>query len=282
MTVTLAAKLSGAAANNLRFDLGNAASVIVLTNTANSWEGATTLAGSGILRIGAAGVIPDGGGTIEAASGTRLDLNGFSETIGGLSGAGTVDNMLASSTSIISVGGNNASTTFSGILQNSGASSSLALTKVGTGTLTLSNAANTFGGGTTVSAGILQVNNAGALGSGNVTLNASNSASPSGNRAQLWLNGVTVTGKTLTLNPTTNRAQLIATGVTGANMEWHGHPDRDRRGERQPGVHEQYRKRPLDCGWNRQWQPCKRSSRSPGHKRFKSAFRGGEYRLNTH
>lgn len=43
------------------------------------------------------------------------------------------------------------------------------LTKTGTGTMTLS-AANTYGGGTTVSAGTLEINNSSALGTGAVTL----------------------------------------------------------------------------------------------------------------
>ena len=53
----------------------------------------------------------------------------------------------------LSVGGNNASSTFTGSLQNGGGS--LALVKTGSGTLTL--AAATYSGGTTVDGGTLQL-----------------------------------------------------------------------------------------------------------------------------
>ena len=59
----------------------------------------------------------------------------------------------------------NANVLASGIISGAGA-----LNKSGTGTLTLSNA-NTYDGGTTVSAGTLLANNAAALGTANVTVN---------------------------------------------------------------------------------------------------------------
>ena len=68
----------------------------------------------------------------------------------------------------LSIGANNLSTTFSGVIQDSGS-----LTKVGTGTLTLSSA-NTYTGGTTVSAGGLKVSNksGSGTGTGSVQVNA--------------------------------------------------------------------------------------------------------------
>jgi autotransporter-associated beta strand protein len=83
----------------------------------------------------------------------------------------------------LTVGSLNTSTEVSGIISGDGGS----LTKVGTGTLTLSGA-NTYAGGTTISAGTIQIGNGGTSGSiiGNVTdngiftINRSNSYSFAG------------------------------------------------------------------------------------------------------
>jgi fibronectin-binding autotransporter adhesin len=62
------------------------------------------------------------------------------------------------------IGNNNASTTFSGALTNTGS-----MTKVGSGTLTLSGA-NSYTGRTTVSSGTLALSGAGSLGNGNISV----------------------------------------------------------------------------------------------------------------
>ena len=68
-------------------------STLVLSGS-NAYGGATTIS-AGTLRLGAANVIPDGTGKGNVAATGTLDLYGFSETINGLSGAGTVDNTAA-------------------------------------------------------------------------------------------------------------------------------------------------------------------------------------------
>ncbi len=182
-TVTMAAKISGAATNALRLDLGNSTSILVLSNTANSWLGTTTLTNQGTLRLGASGVIADSGGTLDMASSTtKFDLNGFSEAIGGLSGNGVIDNKLASTASVLTVGGNNESTTFSGVMSNSGSGATLALVKTGTGTLTLSGS-NAYSGTTTISAGTLQIGSGGTSGSIGSTSGVTNNATLAYNRS---------------------------------------------------------------------------------------------------
>ncbi len=85
-------------------------------------------------------------------------------TIGSLTGTGSV--LLRANT--LTIGNNNQSTTFSGVIQESGG-----VTKIGTGTLTLSGA-NTYTGATSVSAGVLKVANktGSATGTGAVNVTA--------------------------------------------------------------------------------------------------------------
>jgi autotransporter-associated beta strand protein len=114
-----------------------------------------------------------------ASGGTsRIELLGNSQltmapdrdldlTIGSLEGEGTVT--LGGHALII--GSNNLSTTFSGLIQDGEAPG--AISKIGTGTLTLSGA-NTYTGGTTISSGILLVSNLSGSGTstGAVSVNA--------------------------------------------------------------------------------------------------------------
>ncbi len=89
---------------------------------------------AGTLKAGVAGAIPVGSGkgnlTLSAAT-SRLDVNGLSVAVNGLSGIGSVTDSLASATQF-TAGSNNVSSTFNGAV-----APSLTLAKTGTGTLTL-------------------------------------------------------------------------------------------------------------------------------------------------
>jgi outer membrane autotransporter protein len=119
----------------------------------NTYTGATTVA-AGTLAAGADNTLP-GLTAVTVESPGILDLAGFNQSIGSLAGAGSVT--LGSAT--ITTGNDNTSTTFSGVMSGVGA-----LDKVGTGTFVLAGN-NSYTGGTTISAGTLQLGAGGTSGS---------------------------------------------------------------------------------------------------------------------
>jgi autotransporter-associated beta strand protein len=95
---------------------------------------------------------------VVTVNGGTLDLNGFSNQIGGLAGSGGTVLNNGGAASVFNVGiddTNTVNTEYSGIIQNG--SSNLSLTKRGAGTQTLSGV-NTYTGHTTVSGGTLAIN----------------------------------------------------------------------------------------------------------------------------
>ncbi len=115
--------------------------IVVLTNSANSFSGPTQITlspsstNAGTLRLGAGEVIPNASAVTVTAP-RRLDVAGQLETIGSLAGDGAV---LLGTGGVLTVGGDNSSTTYAGVMSGAGAAK---LVKVGSGALTLS-AANT-------------------------------------------------------------------------------------------------------------------------------------------
>ena len=88
---------------------------------------------------------------LTTASGALVDLNGDVQSIGSLSGAGTLTNSNANSAAPLTVGGDNTSQTFSGLLA-SAAPGLMSLTKIGSGVQTLSGTSS-YAGGTTINGG---------------------------------------------------------------------------------------------------------------------------------
>ncbi|MEY4386581.1 MAG: hypothetical protein RLY20_1864 [Verrucomicrobiota bacterium] len=141
--------------------VGPGTTVLTLSN---EYTGPTTIS-SGTLQLGASEVIPDGPTNGNVALDGTLDLNAFSETINGLSGTGVVDS-LAGGAPTFTVGAGDQAGNFSGAIKNS--AGSLALTKAGTNSLTLSGT-NTYSGGTTLAGGIISASSSSALGQGALT-----------------------------------------------------------------------------------------------------------------
>ena len=121
--------------------------------------------------------------TLNAANGLAFAGEIGTFNLGGLAGSGNLVLTDANSADVtVIVGGNGQSTQFSGIIGDTDRSG--ALTKIGSGMLTLSGS-DSYGGGTTISAGTLQLGN-GAL-NGSVAGNISDSGMLAFNNANARL-----------------------------------------------------------------------------------------------
>lgn len=148
---------------------------MVLNSGLNDYSG-NTIVSAGTLQVGNSRAIPNGPGKGSLLLNGALDLNGYTVAVNGLSGTGIVDNTSFNPSTIV-IGYTDASSSFSGTIQNS--AGPLSLTKVGSGTLTLSGQA-THSGSTIVSGGTLVLTGSATLSvttnifvSAGATLNAS-------------------------------------------------------------------------------------------------------------
>jgi len=134
----------------------------------NTYSGQTTLSGSGILRAGAASSF-SANSTHSIGSTARLDLGGFSNSVGLLAGTGVVEG--TSGTPLLTIAQTSGTASFGGTIQNTAGTLSVAKTGGATQIFTT---ANTYSGSTSITGGTLLANNAAgsATGSGNVTVAA--------------------------------------------------------------------------------------------------------------
>jgi autotransporter-associated beta strand protein len=148
--------------------------LLVLAGT-NNYGGSTNIV-AGELDVGNSHAIPSTS-AVTIASGAALGLGG-NQTIGSLAGGGSVFSPVAGGQVVLTTGADNTSTVFSGVISNGNALNlSVWLTKVGTGTLTLTGN-NTYTGATTVNGGVLQVD--GLTFSSSVTVNSGGTLAGSG------------------------------------------------------------------------------------------------------
>ena len=134
-SVTLSGQITGSKAIDFYGGLsGNSAThtfTLANTGTANNYSGNTSITsidfsaartgGQAILRLGASDQIPNGVGKGNVALSGTLDLNGTAQSVNGLNGSGTVDNVSGGGSSILTVGNNDVTSAFSGLVQNTSA-----------------------------------------------------------------------------------------------------------------------------------------------------------------
>jgi len=180
--------------------------------TVNSYAGGTVVS-NGVLQYGVANAVSStGAGDVAVYSGGGVDLNNFSGTINGLNGDGTVDNK-AGGDSVLTLGNNDAGGSFSGVLKNT--SGTLAVTKIGNGTQSLT-ASNAYTGITTLSAGTLAAVNAHALGPvGDLTMSA---GTLDVRTPRLYVNSLAGSGGTIANNSTTTTNTLVIQGTSSTTF----------------------------------------------------------------
>jgi fibronectin-binding autotransporter adhesin len=215
--------------------LTNSGAGTLVLNGADTLAGSTTIT-SGTLKQGAPSVLPNGVGEGNMVVNGTLDLAGQSATVNGLSGSGII-NSSSVGAPIFTVTGSGA---FSGPIENT--VGTLALVMNGSGQQLELSGADTYSGGTTITAGTLQLGSPGALGSGDVSvatgaildlnsnsptigaLNGGGTITSSTTNATLTIgadnNNGTFSGSYINVAGTTNNLAMNGTGtetLTGAN-----------------------------------------------------------------
>ena len=143
-----------------------------------------------------------------------FDLNGFSEGINGLSGQGGVVTNSGSSLGTLSIGQNNATTTFGGIIQDGAAA--IAMIKSGSGNLTLLND-NSYTGSTLVSRSNLLLTGGGEL-SGTASIRVSGNANLQVRNTFTLFNGTTFFNANDANDPNNPRNQLGVVSTQGLSV----------------------------------------------------------------
>ena len=154
---------NGSSHNNLANWQINAGTVVFANTSGFAADRGVTIAGGTLKLSGANSNLVNDGQSFTLNSGT-FDLNGKSEAVASIGGSGgTIRNNLTASTSTLYVGGGvsgTSSASFAGAIVNG--NGTMALTKEGSGTQTLTGT-NTYTGATVISAGTLALGAAGSI-----------------------------------------------------------------------------------------------------------------------
>lgn len=207
-TVTLTTSIAGSGGIT---KAGTGAIVLSAAAGGSNYTGTTTISG-GILRVGATDTLPTGTAVVLANTTvnslatpfpsvtTALDLNGFSQTIGSLSGGGTFGGNVLLGSGNLTTGGSNASTSYDGIISGTGG-----VTKAGTGTFTVTGT-HSYTGATAVNAGTLLVSGTGSINAttGAIAVSASNAKLRYDSSVALTRSVTVTSGGTFVYNSSSN------------------------------------------------------------------------------
>ena len=177
----------------------------------NTYTGATTVT-SGTLKAGVATSSFGNNSAVSMANNATavLDISAFSTTIGSLTGGGATGGNVNLGAMTLTVGGDNTSpAAYAGSIFGTGA-----VTKSGSGTLTFTGA-NTYSGLTTVSVGVLNIQNVAALGT-----TAAGTTVTAGAALQIQ-GGLTIGAEALTINGGGINNDGALRSMSGANV-WQG------------------------------------------------------------
>jgi autotransporter-associated beta strand protein len=171
-TTTLNGPISGGGNLDIRGNfagltvIGGAGAVVL--GGANTFSGTASLASDGTLRLAHANALQNATLNMTLGDRSRVDLttHNLAYNIGALTGSGSLDLGTGGGTGLVSIGSNNSSTTYTGIL-----SGSAGINKTGSGTLTLTNA-NSYTGQTVVTDGTLALGASGSLASTTIEVKA--------------------------------------------------------------------------------------------------------------
>ena len=157
---------SGASTGNV---VGKTSGGLISVDTSNALQFASVVNNSGSTTVFPGGDATNSG-TFQNLAGVQFGPSVTAAAFGSLAGTGNfalVNTNATPAAVALTAGGNNASTTYSGIISGTGS-----LTKTGSGALVLSGA-DTYSGATTITAGTLQVGSGGATPTGSIASSSS-------------------------------------------------------------------------------------------------------------
>ncbi|TCO93623.1 autotransporter-associated beta strand protein, partial [Chthoniobacter flavus] len=208
VTATITGLISSTATGTAFIKDGPGTLVLNVLNTNANFGGAGVTVNNGLLKNGVDNAVPNAS-LLTVNAGAGYDLNGTNETLLQVAGGGFITNSAASS-KVLTLSGSSATdvttnlnSTIGAITDNHGvsASSILAVTKVGLGSLTLSGAGSNYFGTTTVVAGSL-------------IAGTDNSFSPN---STVVLSNTTTAALTATLDATNGNQTIAGLQVTDNN-----------------------------------------------------------------